>query len=190
MTAHVMFHEQLLNDKDIQDKVLVEIGTTRENLPGQDSTNYFYQMSRQLGFDFLTIDMDEENTNNAIDRFPNISALTLKGEDFLKDYDGTIDFVYLDAFDYWHPNHSQKRIDKYKNILDCEISNKQCHQMHLECSANLLDKVPTGGMVLFDDVLNHEFEGKGKTAIPFLLENGFKLHSLNIPVQGCLLIKQ
>ena len=190
MTAHIMFSEYLKNDKEIQNKVLVEIGTTREIMTGQDSTKFFYDMSKQLGFKFVTIDMDEENSNNARSRFPGISAITMNGEDYLREYDGLIDFVYLDAFDFWHPNHSQKRKDKYKNILECEISNEACHQMHLECCSILLNKMPVGGIILFDDVLNHQYDGKGKTAIPYLLENNFKIYNLDTSLQGCLLIKQ
>ena len=173
MSSHIMLYDYLAGDKDINSKVLVEVGTTREAVSGQDSTKYFYNISNELGFKFITVDMDEENSRNVESRFPNISAVTMKGEDYLKEYQGMIDYVYLDAFDFYHSQHPQYRKDKYRDILNCEINNESCHKMHL-----------------FDDVLNPQYDGKGKTAIPFLLENNFNVVRYHPGVRGCLLVKQ
>tara|TARA_R110000737_G_scaffold283279_1_gene289886 strand:- start:10 stop:567 length:558 start_codon:yes stop_codon:yes gene_type:complete len=185
-----MLYDYLAGDKDINSKVLVEVGTTREAVSGQDSTKYFYNISNELGFKFITVDMDEENSRNVESRFPNISAVTMKGEDYLKEYQGMIDYVYLDAFDFYHSQHPQYRKDKYRDILNCEINNESCHKMHLECCESLINKMPTGGIILFDDVLNPQYDGKGKTAIPFLLENNFNVVRYHPGVRGCLLVKQ
>ena len=187
MSSHKMLEKYILKDQNIEKKVIVEIGTTREAFEGQDSTKFFYELSIQKKFSFTTVDMDQENSDSVKKRFKKINAITMKGDDYIKNYVGIIDYIYLDAFDFEHNNHSEKRKQKYKNILNCEISNELCHKMHLECCENLLEKMNTGGLILIDDVLNNKFDGKGKTAIPFLLENNFEI--LELGNNGCLLRK-
>ena len=188
MSSHTSLKQYLYEDKEISLKTLIEIGTTREILPDQNSTKYFYDLSKVLGFHFITVDMDKENTDKIKQRLPEINAITQKGEDFLRHYTDRIDYVYLDAFDFYHPHHTQTRIEKYRNLLDTTINDAACHQMHLECCKSLIHKLPSGGIILFDDILNKQFDGKGKTAIPYLLQNNFKL--LKIVNNGCILEKK
>ena len=157
--------------------VMIEIGTTREILEGHDSTPVLHKFCIDNNINFTTVDMDPDNTSNIKNRIPDINAVTSKGEDFLRDFKGSIDYIYLDAFDFYHDNHSQDRINKYKTILNTTINNADCHQMHLDCCINMLNKLSPNCVITFDDVLNDSFDGKGKTAIPFLLNNGFKIFS-------------
>ena len=188
MSSHASLYPYISQDKNIKSKVLIEIGTTREILADQDSTKYFYTLSKTFGFHFITVDMDKENTDNIKQRLPKINAVTQKGEDFLRNYTDRIDYVYLDAFDFYHPNHAQIRIEKYRNILGTTINNAACHQMHLECCESLVHKLPSGGIILFDDILNSNYDGKGKTAIPFLIKNNFEL--IKMVNNGCILRKK
>ena len=57
------------------------------------------------------------------------------------------------------------------------ISNENCWKMHLECAKILAKKMKSGSYIFFDDVYVGApyWNGKGKTAIPFLLDNGFEL---------------
>ncbi len=83
--------------------------------------------------------------------------------------------LYLDAFDtvLSKDHHSQKRKDSYKKNLDCDITNELCWQMHLDCCIHACDKVEIGGFICIDDIYNNEdYFGKGKTAIPYLVNTG------------------
>lgn len=188
MSSHTSLKKYLHQDKNIFEKTLIEIGTTREILSNQDSTKYFFDLSQDMGFSFITVDMDQENIDNIKKRIPQIKAYAQKGELFLKNYTDRIDYVYLDAFDFYHPHHTKKRIEKYNQILNTTINNESCHQMHLDCCKSLVNKMQIGGIILFDDILNKQFDGKGKTAIPYLLQNNFEL--LEMVQNGCVLRKK
>ena len=188
-------HDVLINKisklSDLEDRVLIEIGTTREVLNEQDSSYKLSKFCESRGMDFITVDMDQENTDNINQRWSNEGiksvAITRKGEEFLDDYEGVIDFLYLDAFDFYHENHSLKRIDKYKTILNTTINNEECYRMHLECCVNSIDKINIGGYICIDDSFGVEFDGKGKTAIPYLLDNGFIIDTME---NKCILLKK
>lgn len=190
MHGHELLINEISNNVDLSNKVLIEIGTTREISYGQDSSYTLLKFCNSNNIKFITVDMDSENTENIKKRClldgMNINAITSKGEDFLLEYDGVIDFLYLDAFDFYHNEHSDKRKDKYRSILNTTINNEDCHKMHLDCCINSIDKISVGGYICIDDVFD-EFEGKGKTAIPFLLENGFKIEKIET---GCILLKK
>lgn len=176
MSGHTLLIKHLKKDPSIEGKNVIEIGTTREINPRQDSSKHLFLLSQEKNFNFITVDMDPENTERIKSRFPGINAITMKGEDFLKNYEGNIDYIYLDAFDFYHGGHTEKRQQAYKTHLNTSINDTECHQMHLECVQNCYQKVNIGGIIVFDDVLGSNFNrGKGVTAIPFLLENGFEL---------------
>lgn len=184
MAQHKLLISFIKKDKDIQNKTLIEIGCTREATSAQDSTKSFYDLSTKLGFNFITVDMDPENIKNVKSRLKNINAVCSKGEDFLKGYDGNIDYLYLDAFDFYHPRHSKKRKDSYKTNLGCEITKDDslCHKMHLDCCIYSVDKMPNKSIIVIDDVISDR-QGKGVTAIPFLLKNNFNLIASNCAFQ-------
>ena len=188
MATHKFFETIFKRYDNMTDKILIEIGTTREIMKGHDSTSFLYKSSKKYNFRFITVDMDPENTINAKKRFKDIEAYTQKGEEFLKNFPEKIDFIYLDAFDYYHSGHSQKRKSSYAKNLGCEINNENCHKMHLECSKSLVEKLSKDGVIVFDDILNREFDGKGKTAIPFLLESGFIIETFYS--RGCVLVRK
>ena len=167
---------------------MIEIGTTREIMPGHDSTPTLFNFCIDNNIKFTTVDMDADNTKNIKARIPAINAVTCKGEDYLKKIQDPINYVYLDAFDFYHNNHSQDRIDKYKAVLNTTINDSHCHQMHLDCCVNMLGKLTTNCVITFDDILSDNFDGKGKTAIPFLLDSGFKV--LSLIDRSCTLIRK
>ena len=119
--------------------------------------------------------MDRLNCKKLKNTYSDINSVNMKGEDFLKEFKGNIDFLYLDAFDYDHGQHSSIRKSRYKEEMNCEITNPLCHKMHLDCVVNSYKKISKDGVIVFDDVLGDFSKGKGVTAIPFLLNNGFKL---------------
>lgn len=160
---------------------LVEIGTTREDVPGQGSTEKFANFCKQNGLHFITVDMDPLNIKLALATLQSISsdfeAVCQKGEDFLRDYDGPFDFVFLDAYDFDHGKHSEGRQERYEKYLGSKINDEDCHKMHLECAETIVKKLSVNGAVCLDDTWfeNGKWRGKGTTALPYLLNNGFNI---------------
>lgn len=167
---------------DGRPRVMIEVGTTRESVPGQGSTEKLARLCAALGIDFITVDMDPRNSANARRMFRRLGlpfqAVTDKGEDFLASYQGTIDYVFLDAYDFDHGQHSELRQSRYEAFLGSRIEEAQCHQMHLDCSLALRDKLSDDGLICFDDTWRDsagKWTAKGTTAMPYLLRNGFEL---------------
>ncbi len=105
-----------------------------------------------------------------------VKAFCQKGEDFLESFDKQIDYLYLDAFDFEHQGHSKERMLAYEKNLGMGITNDACHQMHLACAKAINNKMPSGSFIVFDDVwYDGGWKGKGETAVPYLLEIGFKV---------------
>jgi hypothetical protein len=161
--------------------VLIEIGTTRENLPGQGSTAKLAELCQKHSLHFITVDMDPHNTHCANELFKEMGvtfdAVTAEGEDYLREYQGVIDFVFLDAYDFDHGMHSDLRQSRYEKYLGAAISDEACHQMHLDCAQSVKAKLAYGGLVCVDDTWLDEgkWMAKGTLAMPYLLNNGFKL---------------
>ena len=158
---------------------LVEIGSTREDVPGQGSTRKLAEFCQTHGLHFITVDMDPENTRQAEQDLaginPEFQAVTQRGEDFLTHYPGPLDFVFLDAYDFDHGKHSEERQSRYEKYLGERISDKACHQMHLECAEQVVKKLSTFGAVCFDDTWyeNGAWQAKGTLGVPYLLKKNF-----------------
>ena len=78
---------------------------------------------------------------------------------FLKKFEGRIDLLFLDSFDYCGDEENQRA----------------CHYHSLNEVIAAWDKLSATCFVLIDDVFNGEWDGKGKLSIPYLLDNGFEL---------------
>ena len=160
--------------------VLIEIGTTREDVPGQGSTRKIAQFCQSNGIDFVTVDMDPHNTNVAKELFQelgasNFTAITMKGEDYLSEAEGPFDFVFLDAYDFDHGGHSELRQGRYEKFLGHRIDEQLCHQMHLDCAESVHKKLTNLGVVCVDDTWQEQgkWTAKGTLAMPYLIEHGF-----------------
>lgn len=159
---------------------VIEIGSTREKLLGQGSTVVLAELSASLGLRFVTVDMDPANTEQArqdLSEFPNAEAVTARGEDYLAAFEGPVVGAYLDAFDIQHGRHSDYRIGRYREFLGTDITNEASARMHLECAKALADRVVAGGIVAVDDTWREAegFGGKGATAVPYLLSEGYRI---------------
>lgn len=161
---------------------VIEIGTTREDVPGQGSTRHLAEFCRQHQLRFVTVDMDPHNSRMARSAFrrlgvPQFEAITAKGEEYLRALPGPIDFVFLDAYDYDHGKHSQLRQTRYEKYLGSRIDEKACHAMHLDCAQSLSGKLWQHGRICVDDTWLEDgrWTAKGTTAMPYLLSQGFEL---------------
>ena len=161
--------------------VLIEIGTTREIVNGQGSTERLARFCHDRKIHFLTVDMDHVNIDSArefvqkID--PEFELIVAKGEDYLAEHEEQIDFIFLDAYDFDHGKHSDERQARYEKVLGERINDKACHRMHLDCATSLVSKLSPWGLIAFDDVWfrDSSWHGKGTTAMPYLLANGFHI---------------
>ncbi|MDQ1850548.1 hypothetical protein Q9299_19770 [Gemmobacter fulvus] len=163
-------------------RVMIEIGTTRERVPGQGSTEKLARYCAEHGMEFITVDMDPRNSAVARRMFRRLGlpfrAATAKGEDFLAAWQGQIDYVFLDAYDFDHGKHSELRQSRYESFLGSRIEDAQCHQMHLDCAVSLVEKLAPDGVICFDDTwldADKAWTAKGKTAMPYLLAHGFRV---------------
>lgn len=160
---------------------VIEIGTTRENVPGQGSTRKIAEYCKQAGLHFVTVDMDPHNTHEAASLFKQLNvdfeAITDKGEDFLRAWPGPLDFVFLDAYDFDHGNHSQLRQSRYIKYLGSKIDELACHRMHLDCAQSVVQKLSPVGVLCLDDtwLVDGLWQGKGTTAMPYLLSQDLEL---------------
>ncbi|MEL7490838.1 MAG: glycosyltransferase family 29 protein [Pseudomonadota bacterium] len=163
-------------------KTLIEIGTTREHMLGQKSTQKLAIFTMAMEMNFVSVDMDEKNTAAVKKMMPYINpaadAKTKQGEQFLQAYDKPLDYVYLDAFDIHHDHHTDERHRTYQKVLNTEITDDACWEMHRQCAEAIIEKMIVGGIVALDDTwtgTDGQYEGKGKLAAPLLLENGFEI---------------
>lgn len=181
LLAHLKQHgsrlRQLVPNRRL---TLIEIGTTREDVPGQGSTLKLAQFCLQNQMHFITVDMDPHNTRMALATFqrlgaPGFEAVTMKGEDFLRDWQGDVDLVFLDAYDFDHGKHSELRQSRYEKYLGARIDERACHRMHLDCAETLVKKLWEHGVVCVDDTWQEAgvWTAKGTLAMPYLLANGF-----------------
>jgi hypothetical protein len=160
---------------------MLEIGTTREPLPSQDSTKILSTFCKKQRWDFTTCDMDPDNSARAIELFAamkvRFKAVTGKGEEFLAAQRWAWDAVYLDAYDFDHGNHSEVRQERYQTILGSRIDQHACEVMHLEAMQALTRASRPGCLVVLDDTWREEpggpWLGKGPLAVPWALEHGW-----------------
>jgi len=135
-----------------------------------------------MEMNFVSVDMDEKNTAAVKKMMPYINpaadAKTKQGEQFLQAYDQPLEYVYLDAFDIHHDHHTDERHRTYQKVLNTEITDDACWEMHRQCAEAIIEKMIVGGIVALDDTwtgTNGQYEGKGKLAAPLLLKNGFEV---------------
>jgi len=182
--GHDLLLEYLESNKSsfAPNSLLIEVGTTREDVPGQGSTKQLSEFCFENGLEFITVDMDEHNgrvANNyfSLRQMKSSQAITQKGEDFLLEFDGEINYLFLDAYDFDHGMHSELRQSRYEKFLGDKISDEACHKMHLDCVVNSIDKLSENGVICIDDTWLEEgqWTAKGTLAVPYLLDNGFEI---------------
>ncbi len=123
--------------------------------------------------------MDPHNTRLAAAMFDKLGAkfqaITFKGEDYLRNFQGIFDFIFLDAYDFDHGKHSELRQSRYKKFLGSPIDELACHQMHLDCAKSAVDRLSARGVICMDDtwLVDGKWTAKGTFAMPYLLEHGF-----------------
>jgi len=175
-----------------QNNIVLEIGSER----GEGSSLWLYEWTKQHNIEFYSVDVEHGQRKQ---EHPEINwIVTSSGSDWCKsmlpDLNKKIKVLYLDNFDWiWEPTDIswwiQKQIDSYAQ-RGVTMNNQNCqeeHRLQLEYCLPYLDEQ---SVVIMDDTYykdgnKDQLTGKCATAIPLLLENGFKLYGTEYATRGC-----
>jgi hypothetical protein len=168
---------------DINGKVIVEIGSMRQNLSHKleednhpccndgHSSAWF----ARTGNDFYTIDIDIAATNitrnvlNNLSLTENVTILNGDGIHFLQTfnevYNKKIDLLFLDAWDVGLENSAEAHLEAYK------VAKESLAEKHII----LIDDTDVDKINGKWTYLKGAEAGKGKLLIPYLLENGYTM---------------
>lgn len=150
---------------------IVEIGTIRGEGEAQSngwSTVAFALFSERIKNCFVdSVDLSIaacELSRTVLNRYDIGKFVNIVCEDAMtwitKQSDNSIDVLYIDGWDY----HSGiEKISENQTLLFTELA---------------LTKIAETSIVVFDDNYSDDFDGKGKLAIPFLLNRGWKLKTI------------
>ena len=168
--------------KDVVKKgAILEIGSDRN----EGSTAHFHSISLELNVPFYSVDCHPESYNRA-KAIIGDKAYNSTGEVFcshIQHIDPTLLFSYafLDNFDFlvkdfkWE--HEQEIRMKYAEI-GMEMNNENSQLAHYTQTVLLQPYLTSDAIIGFDDTWQtprKTFDGKGGTAVPWLLDKGFKL---------------
>jgi len=162
-----------LTDEEVKGKTIIEIGSVREELDGQNSTEQFTKLCKERNMSLVSVDMDEKCSSNASKVFKKYNfkkgkAINMKGEDYIRQLE-SFDYIYLDGYDYDHKQHSLERNERYNHYFGKEINNEDCWEGHLEMVKYLEQISDNNSVICFDDIIS-ETVGKGVTALPYLFD--------------------
>lgn len=162
----------------------LEIGSTREQIYGQGSTEKIAEYCEKNKINFVSVDVDNRNVEilrKKLSHFKYFKSVCDKGENYLSITNKKFDCVYLDAFDIEMPVKNKSRDSFYLKEYGSNITNEKSEMIHLEIVKNLEKKLNDKSIIVFDDTFtkNNLYIGKGSKAIPYLLNLGFKIISKN-----------
>ena len=181
-------HQYLIDRIDDLEGAIIEIGS------GGASTNFFAAITFCLEkFSFFAVDPSPrayDTASKLSTRVPRMTAYQMKGEDFLtKEYphiSSKICFAYLDNHDWNYDEQTPKdeqpwvanQRSEYSR-MGIEYSNRASAQAHLDQTKEILRYASERCIILFDDTYDTGktmgLQGKGMTAVPYLLERGWKI---------------
>jgi len=172
----------------LSEGVLLEIGSDR----GEGSTQFFAGLVYGTDRELYAVDPSDFVAANVMQYehyIDNFTFTQTTGEIFLSKFKKKICYAYLDNYDYNNWENEPKNtwepwviemISEYDNH-----SNAKCVQVHLQ-QAQMIAKLAADKCIIqFDDTygnIDEHLMGKGATAVPWLLENGW--HTVHISDEG------
>jgi hypothetical protein len=144
---------------------ILEVGSER----GEGSTGFLLEVARSHRVPFLTIDLRDGMTGEEYLRveFPSVGL--------------RIKFAYLDNFDWTYSvllgsDLLREQRAFYRGHRK-RLTNANSQQAHLEQAVEVARHAAPRAVVVVDDTwwTGHRFNGKGGTAVPYLLANGWEL---------------
>jgi hypothetical protein len=174
-----------------ENNIVVEIGSER----WEGSSLWLYEWSKQYNIEFYSIDV--EHTSREQD-YPEINWIVASsGSNWCKNtlpgLNKKIKVLYLDNFDWtWDSTDisdcMQNQIDSYA-LRGVTMNNENCQEEHRLQVEYCLPYLDQQSVVIIDDTFyantNGQWDGKCATAIPLLIENGFKMHGTEYATRGC-----
>jgi autotransporter strand-loop-strand O-heptosyltransferase len=152
-----------------EDPNIVEIGTVRRNpndpeLPGDgNSTCIFAWYVKNYRGHLTAVDISETSIELCklnLERFnllsPNVQLVVKDGILYLAKNEMPINALYIDAYD-WGPAENEK---------------KKSVEWHLEAFKQAESHLISGSIIMFDDIMDNNYTGKGQLAIPYALGTG------------------
>ncbi|ARV10486.1 hypothetical protein BTO05_12905 [Winogradskyella sp. PC-19] len=165
----VTFAKVLKLLKERNAKVIVETGTSRKGLEGAKSdgaaTIVFGKWAKENGAVMHSVDISEDSVEGSRSEVQNQGlnkVVTVHLDDslnYLKNFKGEIDFLYLDSYDY--------------SKTDLQIQ-KDSQEHHLKEFKIIEDRLHKNTIVLIDDC-GLPGGGKGKTVIAYMLTKGWEI---------------
>jgi len=153
-------------------EVIFEVGSTRE----EGSTGFLANYAP-----VVSVDIDDAASMRARD-IPNVTAVNDLAENVVAEWpkDTPIRFAWLDGHDWPYAHHPPSDWEGQRQqylARGQEYSMEASAQSHLTIVQHLAQHIPPDGVIAFDDTweVPDGFDGKGKTAVPWLLEHGFRL---------------
>lgn len=155
------------------ERVILEVGSER----GEGSTRYL----ASLGPPLYSIDVDADSYEE-VSRYTNVVAVLGRAENVLADWNrisngAPICFAWLDGHDWPYPNFApdwmREQYERRGQIFTQEAS-AESHELIASLIAHW---IAPGGIIAIDDTwtTSEGYDGKGRTAVPLLLRNGFHL---------------
>lgn len=181
-------HHFIIEKIDELEGTIVEIGS------GGASTDFYAAIAACLDrFTFYAIDPNQKAYRYAkrlSKSIPRMRAYNLTGEQFLREefpmISSPICFAYLDNHDWNYDEFNSTgeqpwitvQRQEYK-IMGIEYSNRASAQAHLDQTIEILRYAADRCIILFDDTYDTGksmgLQGKGMTAVPYLLEQGWNI---------------
>ncbi|WP_024771233.1 class I SAM-dependent methyltransferase [Aquimarina macrocephali] len=158
---------QLLNERNA--KILVETGTSRNGLKATKTdggaTIVFGKWAKENNAKLHSVDISKDSVQGAqeavLEESLQDSTTVYLGDslDFLKNFNESIDFLYLDSYDY------------SKTDIDVQ---KKSQEHHLKEFILAEDKLHDTSIVLIDDC-RLPGGGKGKTVVEYMLKKDWEI---------------
>ena len=182
--GHNLFLYLVKKNKNISFINFLEIGSTREEVYGQGSTEKIAKFCEENKINFISVDVDKKNVKRLekkLNNYKYFKPICDRGESFLQKTNHKFDCIYLDAFDIEKSVKNDFRDRFYLNEYGSSITNKKSELIHLEIVKKLEKKLNDKSIIVFDDTFINKksFLGKGGKAIPYLLSLGFKIVAKN-----------
>jgi len=171
---------------------IVEIGAGR----GEGSTDFFAGLvASRPDLIFHSVDFDpiaHKVIGKYAARISNMYGHQMLGEDFLTDIlkpsGERVAWAYLDNFDWIHdpnselPDWIKHQVEHYKKF-DLVMNNENSQRAHLKQAQLIADMAADYCVIHFDDTrlvpayedIPRHFDGKGGTAVPWLVSQGWKV---------------
>ena len=170
--------------------IVLEIGS--EN--GEGSSLWLSNWAKKHNIEFYSVDVEHRMRERTYREINWVVANS--GSEWCKNVLPTLNkkikVLYLDNFD-WIPDPENmpdwiySQIDHYakRGVVMNNQNSQEEHRLQVEYCLPYLDEQ---SVVIMDDTFrndNQQWDGKCGTAIPLLIENGFKIHGSEYATRGC-----